>query len=584
MKIIELKKEGIYTETDITLKLAQLFSENPKDTTFVFENGNYYFSPHEEMEYDYRLSNSDRIPVRKLGIWLKNMKNCVLQGNGAKLFFSGHMQPITLDTCENIKVTGFEIDWKKPLVAEGTVVAYDESHIDMYIDPKLYPHRLNNQWLEFDTGNEEWYPLHKGSQIQFDENTGTVRQNSGDKFRPQEIQALGNSIYRFVAKYTDTAIGNVFVLRHNERLHAGIFAEKCKNVLFSDINVYSCGGLGCLAQFCEDMTYQRVHFIPNTKIGRKIANGRDDGMHITCCSGVTTITECTFMGLMDDPINVHSCCVLTEKMMDEKTIQCKYAHNQAFGFYYWAKAGDEIVFIDKKNLSKIATVKVEAYELDGLESFHLVFEEVLPEEVRKRLEKGEVLAVDNLSNTTAFVCTKNRFGSCRARGVLISTPQPVRIEENYFASSGTAILVAGDANYWYESGECHDVEIKNNVFTDACLSSEYQFCEGIISICPEIPVPELDKPFHKNIRIIENVFDTDNKTVVYGFSCLGLTFAGNRIYKSTWTSKTNAAEAAIRLRYCSSVVIKDNCWIGKFDYEKKLLADCCEALESEIRA
>lgn len=36
--------------------------------------------------------------------------------------------------------------------------------------------------------------------------------------------------------------------------------------------------------------------------------------------------------------------------------------------------------------------------------------------------------------------------SCRARGILVSTPGKVLIERNYFESSGSAILIAGDAN------------------------------------------------------------------------------------------------------------------------------------------
>lgn len=273
------------------------------------------------------------------------------------------------------------------------------------------------------------------------------------------------------------------------------------------------------------------------------------------------------MGLMDDPINVHGCCVLAQEVIDEKTVRCKYAHKQAFGFLYWAKAGDEIVFIDRKTLSPVTKAKVEKYDLDSLEYFNLVFEKTLPMEVLERLKNGEILAVDNLTNTTAFICKKNRFGSCRARGILVSTPKAVRIEENYFVSSGSAILLAGDANWWYESGECHDVLIQNNVFTNACLSSQYQFCEGVISICPEIPEPEQEKPFHKNVRIIDNVFDTDDQTVLYGFSCKGLTFSKNRIYKSPSVSKASAAEAAIRLKYCSNVMIKENQWIGKFGYK-----------------
>ena len=68
MKYINLKECGILPGSDITLPLYDLIQENPADTTFVFENGDYYFTP--ELRADYCLSNTDVIPERKLGIWM----------------------------------------------------------------------------------------------------------------------------------------------------------------------------------------------------------------------------------------------------------------------------------------------------------------------------------------------------------------------------------------------------------------------------------------------------------------------------------------------------------------------------------
>ena len=196
-------------------------------------------------------------------------------------------------------------------------------------------------------------------------------------------------------------------------------------------------------------------------------------------------------------------------------------------------------------------------------TFLLRFDSPLPDEILEKAKRGDALALDNLTHTVSFICTNNRFGSCRARGILVSTPKPVSICDNYFESSGSAILVAGDANYWFESGACHDVEIARNVFTDACLGSEYQFCDGVISICPVVPQPDVDTPYHKNIRITDNVFDTVGVPVLYAFSCERLDFSNNRIFKSP-SFVTSEAER-IKLSYCSSVVIAKNKWFGQFD-------------------
>lgn len=583
MKTIILREYGILPGEDCTLRLHALLQQHKQDVTFVFEQGDYLFES--RLEADYRLSNTDVLPVRKLGIWMQGMKNVHLQGNGARLWFSGQMQPFTLDHCEDCTVANFTIDWKKPMVAEGVVRAYTEKSVDLYVDPELFPHRLTEEgWLEFDTGNGEWYPLSCGSQIQFDTNTHTVRCDTGDKFSPApKMEAVGEHVYRMYHKredgVVDTAIGNINVLRHNARQHAGIFTEKCKNILFEDITVYSCGGLGCLAQFCDTLTYRRVNFEPNEAIGRLITSGRDDGMHITCCSGQITITQCSFLGLMDDPINVHSCCVVADQILDSRTIRCRYMHPQAQGFLYWAEQGDEISFIERSHMQTFATARAASYALEAPDTFLLRFAEDLPESVLQADPAG--LALDNLTHTAAFTCTQNRFGSCRARGILVSTPKAVRISENVFESSGSAVLVAGDSNYWFESGECHDVEISDNVFTNTCLSSMYQFCEGMISICPVVPQPETDKPFHKNIRVTGNVFDTPDVPVLYGFSTAGLRFSGNRICRAHGGKAWHPGKHLIRLKNCSHVEIGDNTYVGHFNLGRLHEENCSDVIISD---
>ncbi len=565
MNKIFLKDHGILPgDTDCTLALADLFAAHPENADFVFEPGDYRFSP--KIFRDLRLSNTNVLPTRKLGVLLDHMKNVRLSGaktGTTRLLFEGQMQAVTLLHSENVTVSDFIIDWEKPLVSEGIVTAFTDSTVDLYIDPVAYPHEVIDNTVVFDIGAGEKSPKDGWGEIQFDAETRTIRRTTGDRFRLRGfLEDLGNHVYRFASDRPNTAVGNIIVLRHNERQHAGIFTEKCKNVTIDNVTVHCCGGLGCLAQFCEDLTYRRVHFLPNTAAGRKVISGRDDGMHITCCSGTVTITECSFLGLMDDPINVHSCCVTGVEWLDERTLRCRYMHPQACGFHYWAEKGDEMVFIDRDPMTQIAYAAAESYTLETEELFVLTFAEPVSEDIRAR--DPETLSLDNLTHTAAFVCTKNRFGSCRARGVLVSTPKPVRIQNNLFQSSGSAILVAGDSNGWYESGECHDVEISGNVFTDTCLSSMYQFCEGIISVCPVVPEPDGKRPFHKNIRIHDNVFDTPDTPVLYGFSTDGLSFTHNRIFRSPSAENWHPGQNLIKLRYCRNVVCADNEWIGLF--------------------
>ncbi len=587
MNTIRLSDYGILPNTDITLPLYALLQQHTKDTEFIFENADYYFYPHEEMFFDYRLSNSDVMPHRVLGVWLREHENCILNGNGARLYFAGQMQAITLDRCSNITVKNLTVDWKKPLVAEGIIRTVGDHYADLYVDPEAFPHRFENGTLFFDVGAGEFYPLNSGF-IVFDENNNSVARATGDTFVHQKVESLGECVYRYYFNsVAGMKPGQTVVLRHNARVHAGIFSEKCTDLVFSDITVHSCGGLGCLSQFCHNLTYERVYFLPNRKAGRRVSSGRDDGMHLTSNSGHITVTQCSFLGLMDDPINVHGCCVTSSKAIDKRTLLCNYRHEQARNFHYWGETGDEIALIQRDDMHAIGTAELSTYEITGEGEFVLKFKTDLSDEVIELANLGESLALDNLTHTASFTCTKNRFGSCRARSILVSTPKKVQIRKNYFCSSGSAILVAGDSNYWFESGECHDVEISDNVFTDVCLSSMYQFCDGVISICPVVPKPNTALPYHKNIRIFGNTFDTPATPVLYAYATGGLEFKNNLIFVSPAAEKWHPESTWMKLSHCSDVTVDGNTLVGvcdglQLDMHEQAKIEACERVNIQF--
>ena len=181
------------------------------------------------------------------------------------------------------------------------------------------------------------------------------------------------------------------------------------------------------------------------------------------------------------------------------------------------------------------------------------FENPLPE----AMEVGD--ALENLSWTPDAHIKDNRFMSCRARGILVSTPGKVLIEGNHFESSGSAILIAGDANNWYESGAVKDVCIRNNVFAAPCLTSLYQFSEAVISIYPEIPDLEAGKEkFHRNIRILDNIFHLYDYPVLYAKSVDGLEFKGNELIRSHRFEPFHPRKYGFSLLSCRNVDISGN--------------------------
>jgi len=86
----------------------------------------------------------------------------------------------------------------------------------------------------------------------------------------------------------------------------------------------------------------------------------------------------------------------------------------------------------------------------------------------------------------------------------------------------------------------------------------YQFCEGIISIFPEIPKPEYSKPFHRNISIEENEFHPFDFPVLYAKSADGISFTGNKLIRSHRFLPFHHRRSIFTFENCLNISIKAN--------------------------
>jgi hypothetical protein len=86
----------------------------------------------------------------------------------------------------------------------------------------------------------------------------------------------------------------------------------------------------------------------------------------------------------------------------------------------------------------------------------------------------------------------------------------------------------------------------------------YQFCEAVISICPEIPTPTDKSLFHSNISITDNEFQLFDYPILYAFSVDGLSFSNNRLVRSRDFEPWHRRKDGLTLRFCKNVSISGN--------------------------
>ncbi|MDO8952876.1 MAG: right-handed parallel beta-helix repeat-containing protein [Draconibacterium sp.] len=530
--------------------------EPGKPVKLVFTRGEYHFYPEYANHRDYFESNTTDVNPRKCAFLFENMNDIIIEGNGSNLIFHEQMQPFTFDNCRNIILRNVNIDWEQPLIAQAQILQVKENSIRVSINLKESPFRIEEGKLFFGTTRENLQPWK--STMEFDRDGRFVVPQTGD------WGCLGRGWENYLAEnilpgiieihfpaLRKPAVGNFLVMRHAERIHSGIFIQNSKNIRIENVNLYHATGLGILAQFSEDLTFDRYRAIPN-KAKNRYFGGGDDGIQISNCKGLITITDCEFAGLMDDPVNVHGTSVQVVDVMGSKQLKCRFMHHQSIGLN-WGHRGDMVSFIENSVMKSLGTGEVTSFKLIDDETFLITFKSDIP----KQLEVGD--ALENLTWSPDLLVTNSHFKSCRARGLLVSTPGKVVIENNIFESSGSAILIAGDANNWFESGAVTDVLIKNNVFTELCNTSSYQFCEGIISVYPEIPVLNEKTPqFHKNIRIENNQFHPFDFPVLFARSVDGISFSNNTITRSTRFEPYHHRKYTFSFEASKNVTISNN--------------------------
>ena len=424
----------------------------------------------------------------------------------------------------------------------------------MEIYTRQYPYIIENKRLTF--VGEGW-KSGLWSIMQFDPETHFVLPNTGDNlgWRPYDATEVKPGLVRLAdpkreANKRFPAPGTILVLRHSTRDHAGIFIYHSTDTKLENLKLFHTCGLGILSQYSKNIAFNDVHIIPNAAKGR-VLSGHDDGFHFMGCSGLLKIENCSWAGLMDDPINIHGTCSRIMEVLSPTRIKCKFMQDMSEGME-WGRPDEMIGFIEHNTMRTVATGKMNKFEALNKAEFIIELSAPLPAGV----EAGYV--IENLTCTPDAEIRNCHFGSCRARGLLVSTPGKVVIENNIFESSGSAILIAGDANAWYESGAVKDVLIRNNDFRYPCNSSIYQFCEAVISIDPEIPTPEQKYPYHRNIRIVDNTFHLFDYPILFARSVDGLTFSDNTLIRDTTYQPYHYRKEGITLEACKSVVISNN--------------------------
>lgn len=519
--------------------LSRIQAETTADeaVTIRFEAGRYEFHEKGAAVKEYYVSNHDQENPKKVGLALEGWKNLTLDGQGAEFIFHGRMLPLALLHSENCRLQNFSIDFATPHIAQVTVVENDPERGITFEPAPWVAYRITKDSL-FETYGEGW-SLQQQWGIAFDGKTRHVVYRTSDIYCPTKgATKVGNGRRILAPLWKDQRLvpGTVVAMRGWGRPAPGIFLSHDKGTVIENVKVHYAEGMGLLAQLCEDITLEKFGVCLRGDNDPRYFTTQADATHFSGCKGIIVSNNGFYEGMMDDAINVHGTYLKVERRLDDRTVIGRYMHDQSWGFE-WGRAGDEVQFVRSQTMeltgkpNRIASIRPHGQEeIAGAREFEISFAEPLDSSISGEVKCG----IENLTWTPEVLFAGNVVRNNRARGALFSTPKLTVAENNLFDhTSGTAILLCGDCNGWYETGACRQVVIRKNRFVNA-LTNLFQFTNAVISIYPEIPDLEHQQLyFHGGkgggILIEENEFEMFDTPVLYAKSVDGLVFRKNTI-------------------------------------------------------
>ena len=515
-----------------------------KDTSIlVFPTGRYDFWP------DFTSNQAT------IGIQIDHLKKVTIDGGGSEFIFHGKMQIANIFGSENITLRNFSVDWEHPFISQGQYIAATDEYIELKIDPADYVIENNQFFLR----GEGW-KLKPARFLLYDKDKKEILYKTHDEANKAlflgKAEEIKPGIVRFYGKPTIKPEPGTYQELCVETGPYGIQVSESKNTLFKDITVYHNPSGGFLGIRSENITMDNASVTVDEKKGRVFSTGAD-ASHFVNCKGLIKIINCKHTGQGDDFINVHGANSPIAKIIDEYALTTGRAAPNI-------RAGDEVWFVRKTTSQRgeVRIVKsIERVASDNVRSSgnKITFSEPIP----KTIKAGDFIE-NKTWNPRVEIRNCEILKKNRARGILVTTPEKVIIENNYFRTAGTAILIEGDTDVWFESGANSDVTIRNNIFEDCLTSgcitgSRWEWGEAIITITPSHrPENENTEPYHKNIKIENNTFKTFDVPFVHARSVRGLTFKNNEVIKTHTYEPYTWQKSSFLLDGCREVLISGN--------------------------
>ncbi|MCF7817160.1 MAG: right-handed parallel beta-helix repeat-containing protein [Kiritimatiellales bacterium] len=532
----------------------------------VLEPGTWNLHP-EKADGEFRHVTNHDPGYRRMGIHLDGFSDFEIDGQGSTLMCHGVIMPLVVDRSKNITIRNVVFDWDTIFHLEGSVVAVGDDFFEVEMLPECEADLRNGKLMggmaEGFFG-EESNPKEARQDIRWNYWIDPTTKAAASV---QPILKLWNPKTHSFAETTEVStnrfrirnahinalptLGSVMVckgMHRQNRLSPAIHFSSVDGARVENTTIHRAGGMGLIAEDCSDVTVKGLK-VALREGSKSLVTTTADATHFMGCRGTVRVENCLFENMLDDSCNVHGVYAIVEELLAPDQLAISFSHFQQLGTVF-ARPGDCLRLLKRDTLLGYAECSVSSVVRHNDDYYVLTLDKSLVDVLQPNS------SIENLTARPDVVFRNNTVRNNRARGMLVTAGGKVLIENNLFERpSMMGILIEGDNDFWYESGAVEDVTIQSNRFVGLSTRAP------LFKIGPMLPgETRVLPPYHRNIRILDNLIEAASPVVIDAKRVGGLEFCGNNVRLPT--NPENPSAATFVLNACDGTVFRGN----KFDH------------------
>lgn len=549
MTTIDVTKHGVANNgTPVSEAITSLIASSPDNTEIFFPAGQYFLDSAVEVH---------------------GKNNLTIRGDGAVLIthFTPWNDPsennngFNFRECSNIEVRNFTCTTDNPTSCAGRVIAKDESAstYDVKIDEQFPITGWEHFWGT-DTCDEEGTPdyvIETYDHI-IHETVKDENGNDREKITGTKYTYLGNNVIRVHMPngfdLSRLTVGHRVLYRYAIYSSTVFTFADCHTVALRHIEIERCTSMGAvISPRCSDFTFEDFN-IRSPKESHALYAANADGIHILGLSGYLHMKDCSFEGLGDDALNIHSQAgEISAYNEAEGTVSCIYRNRDmsegSLGTK-WAKSGDVINVYDRETFLQKGTITLSDYKNGTafIKSYTGAF------------APGDILANDSFFASVHLENCEVRH--TRARGFLFQSRNMLIENCRIYGMSLPGIIISPDIRVWYEVGPSRNVEIRNCTFEKCGINgSSANLGAIVVKAAHDRGGDSYPAGVHQDIRIHDNLFKNCGNSGIFVSASEKIQIYGNKFENCgmlRFDEKVESTAYDIALRNCRDVKIGEN--------------------------